>query len=69
MLRDDISTAEAAEILRCSQRTIQRMIERGTLTGRKLDPTVKSIYFVPRVEILALKKGRPAKKQERTRRT
>ena len=66
MQSDEISTQEAAEILKCSQRTIQRMIERGSLKGRKLDPHAKSIYLVSRREVMELSKAKPSK-PERTK--
>lgn len=42
-----LTTAEAAERLKVSERTIRRMIERGTIAAHKLDPGSKSVYRIP----------------------
>jgi len=55
MIKDEITTQEAAKILGCSQRTIQRMIDRGTLYARKVDPNAKSVYRLDRKEVEALR--------------
>ena len=55
MKKDEISTTEAAELLGCSKRTINRMIERGTLHARKLDPTAKSVFRISRADVEALR--------------
>jgi hypothetical protein len=52
MKTDDISTTEAAQILKCSERTVRNMIERGSLVNvRKLDADAKSIYILSRAEV------------------
>lgn len=51
---EEVTTAEAAELLNCSERTIRRMIERGTIAARmeKIDPTVKKgVYKIPKYQI------------------
>lgn len=58
MTTETYTTAQAAEKLGCTQRTVERMIERGTLKAAKLDPTAKSVYLIPRSEIERLLKGR-----------
>jgi hypothetical protein len=66
---DEMTTAEAAQELHCSERTVRNMIKRGTLNARKLDPTAKSIYYVSRVEVFALAMGNSARGKKPTRRT
>ena len=52
MKTDAISTAEAALILKCSERTVRNMIERGSLFNvRKLDADTKSVYILSRAEV------------------
>ena len=59
MKTDDISTAEAAQILKCSERTIRNMIQRGSLVNvRKLDADAKSVYILSRAEVAAKAQAR-----------
>ena len=53
-----ISTREAAEMLGCSDKTVRNMIARGSLTASKLDPEVKSVYRIPRVQVEKILKVR-----------
>lgn len=56
---DEVTTEEAAEILKCSARTIRYMIARETITARmeKADPTAtKGVYKIPRSEIERIQK-------------
>lgn len=53
---DTITTKEAAQIMGCSVRTVQRMIDRGSLDAHKLDPNFKSVYRVSRKQVLDLAK-------------
>ncbi len=55
-LQGEITTREAAKILRCSPRTILRMIDRRSLHARKLDPNAKSVYRLDRQEVEALRR-------------
>ena len=50
---EEVSTQEAAKMLKCSPRTIRNMIKRGSLSARivRFDPTVKGVYKVPKSEI------------------
>ena len=51
---EEVTTAEAAEMLNCSPRTIRNMILRKSITARmdKTDPTVeKGVYKIPKAEI------------------
>jgi excisionase family DNA binding protein len=47
----DLTTAEAAQKLQMSERTIRRMIIRGSISAHKLDPTAKSVYRIPQSEV------------------
>jgi excisionase family DNA binding protein len=47
----DLTTAEAAQKLQVSERTIRRMIIRGSISAHKMDPTAKSVYRIPETEI------------------
>ena len=49
--RDVLTTAEAAEILNVSKRTILNMIDRKTIYAYKLDPKSKSVYCIPADEV------------------
>jgi len=54
MPQDTVTTAEAAQMLNCSPRTIRYMIDRGTLTAtlEKVDPTVeRGVYKIPKDQI------------------
>ena len=51
MPRTDLTTAEAAQKLQVSERTIRRMIIRGSISAHKLDPTAKSVYRIPQSEV------------------
>lgn len=51
MPQDELTTAEAAQKLRVSERTVRRMIERGAIHAEKMDPTSKSVYRIPETEI------------------
>jgi excisionase family DNA binding protein len=54
-----ISTYEAAEILKCSLRTVQRMIARGRLHAKKLNPETRSSFVCLRQDVLDLAKHGP----------
>lgn len=58
MPADYLTTKQAARLLKCSERTIRNMIERGSIHAEKLDPNVKSRYFIPRSEINSILKLR-----------
>jgi excisionase family DNA binding protein len=60
METEPISTAEAARLLGCSSKTVQRMIERKILHGWKLMPGTKSVYQVRREDVEKLLKQREA---------
>ena len=47
----DLSTTEAAEMLKVSKRTVINMIQRGSINAQKLDPAAKSVYRIPHSEI------------------
>ena len=47
----DLTTAEAAQKLQVSERTIRRMIIRGSISAHKMDPASKSVYRIPETEI------------------
>jgi excisionase family DNA binding protein len=51
MPKPDLSTTEAAEMLKVSKRTILNMIERGSLHAQKIDPAAKSVYRIPHSEV------------------
>lgn len=51
MKNHNLTLDEAAKLLGVSRQTVWNMIQRGSLNGFKLDPTAKSIYFVPREEV------------------
>ncbi len=56
---EEISTTEAAAILKCSERTIRYLIERGSLKARvaRIDPNAqKGRYRVLKKDILEIKK-------------
>jgi len=43
-----LKTKDVADRLGISQRTVQRMINRGSFpNAKKLDPNLKSIYLIP----------------------
>ena len=47
-----LKTKDVAERLGISQRTVQRMINRGSFPNAiKLDPDAKSIYLIPEEDI------------------
>lgn len=46
MSKKPITTAQAAQLLGCSQRTVLRMIDRQILHGWKITPGLKSVYMV-----------------------
>jgi excisionase family DNA binding protein len=55
----EITTEEAAGMLKCSPRTIRNMIHRGTIKARmeKVDPSVeKGVYKIPITEIQRIQK-------------
>jgi excisionase family DNA binding protein len=58
MPQDELTTAEAAQKLRVSERTVRRMIERGAIHAEKMDPTSKSVYRIPGTEIERILKAR-----------
>ena len=47
----DLSTTEAAIVLKVNVRTLRRMIDRGSIHAYKLDPQAKSVYRIPHKEI------------------
>jgi len=51
MPKQDLSTSQAAEMLKVSKRTVINMIERGSIHAHKLDPQAKSVYRIPHTEI------------------
>lgn len=55
-----LTTKEAAEKLQTSERTIRRMIERGSIEAHKLDPSSKSVYRIPAEAIDRLLQERAA---------
>jgi excisionase family DNA binding protein len=60
MEKNNISTTEAARLLGCSLRTVQRMVDKGVLPAWKLTPGLKSVYVVERKDVEALIKQRKA---------
>lgn len=56
--KPELTTAEAAERLKVSERTIRRMIERGTIAAHKLDPSAKSVYRIPQAEVERIQQER-----------
>jgi len=60
MKSDLISTTEAAKMLGCSQRTVQRMIDRGILPGVKMTPGLKSVWLIERKDVGKILKRREA---------
>ncbi len=62
---DEITTREAAQLLRCSPRTILRMIDRRSLHARKLDPSAKSVYRLSRKEVEELLRSQTSLARER----
>ena len=59
-MTDNISTAEAARILKVTQRTIQRMIQSGKLIARALNKNAKRvIYIIERADLSRIKKNPP----------
>jgi excisionase family DNA binding protein len=46
-----LTTEEAAELLQVNPRTVRRMIKRGSLEAKKMDPNAKSVYRIPRAAI------------------
>jgi excisionase family DNA binding protein len=69
IMPDELTTAQAAEKLNVSERTIRNMIERGSISAHKLDPQSKSVYRIPLAEIHRIlsqrtnKGNQPARKQ------
>jgi len=65
----EVTTAEAANMLECSPRTIRNMIKRKTITARLflIDPTVKKgVYLIPKAEIdLLVKRNKNNPRQAR----
>lgn len=56
---EEVTTEEAARMLKCSPRTIRNMIVRGTIKARmeRVDPTTdKGVYKIPISEIERIKK-------------
>ncbi len=54
---EEITTLEAAEILRISQRTVRRIIANGGLQARIVNPTSKRLTFrLDRKQVEALKR-------------
>ena len=58
MTTADLTTKEAAAKLKVSERTIRRMIQRGSIEAHKLDPTSKSVYRIPAEAIERLLRAR-----------
>lgn len=63
--RRDISTAEAADLLGCSERTIRNMIEAGELKAYRLTPADQSHYRIPRLQIESILSARRLAAQRR----
>ena len=54
----EVTTEEAAEMLKCTSRTVRNMIIRGSIQARmeKIDPNVeKGVYKIPLREIQRIK--------------
>jgi excisionase family DNA binding protein len=66
MIKQDLSTTEAAEILKVSKRTILNMIERGSINAQKLDPSAKSVYRIPHTEIERILRERAKPRDQRS---
>ena len=52
---DTLTTTEAAQLLGCSPRTIQRMIEAGRLGFERKLPGPNGAYLIPRREVERVK--------------
>ena len=55
----EVTTEEAAEMLKCTSRTVRNMIIRGSIQARmeKIDPNVeKGVYKIPLREIQRIQK-------------
>ena len=52
---DTLTTTEAAQLLGCSPRTVQRMIEAGRLGFERKLPGPNGAYLIPRAAVDALK--------------
>ena len=48
---ETLTTTEAAQLLGCSARTIQRKIEAGELTPERKLPGPNGAYLIPRAEV------------------
>jgi len=60
MKKQSITTGEAAILLECSQRTVQRMIEKKVLPGWKITPGLKSVYMVYKSDVEEILRQRKA---------
>ena len=52
---DTLTTSEAARMLGCSPRTVQRMIEDDKLTPERKFPGPNGAYLIPRREVERVK--------------
>ncbi len=52
---DTLTTTEAAQLLGCSPRTVQRMIEAGRLGFERKLPGPNGAYLIPRREVERVK--------------
>jgi len=66
-MQTTLTTADAAKMLGCSERTIRNMIERGHINAIKIDPQAKSRYQIDRAEIQKILDLRHGKGQRRPR--
>lgn len=64
-----LTTAQAAQLLGCSERTIRNMIIRGTLHASKIDPSAKSVYSISQDEVRRILNLRSRSKDRKARAT
>lgn len=62
-----LTTAEAANKLGCSERTIRYMITRGTIHATKIDPTAKSVYSISQDEVKRILELRSRSRNHKSR--
>jgi excisionase family DNA binding protein len=47
----DLTTAQAAQQLKITERTLRNWINEGTIHAYKLNPETKSVYRIPQSEV------------------
>ena len=63
----DLNTKEVAKKLNVAERTVRNMIRRGSINAYKLDPTAKSVYFIPADEVERILRERAQTQSRRAR--